>query len=148
MSTVDTATVAVHLIVAAVWVGSVVFTAVAVLPLARAGTFDAGPLESLTGRLSTLSRASTVLVFLSGAHLAMTRYTGTTLFESTRGHLVLGMVGLWVVFTGLVEVGNGRLRDGFAEKKVREPADAALPLYRAATAVGLFLLGIASVLTA
>jgi len=53
------------------------------------------------------------------------------------------MVVLWLVLTGLVEMGSGRLVDGLDERKVREPAKSATPLFTAAAvaAAGLLLLG-------
>jgi hypothetical protein len=56
------------------------------------------------------------------------------------------MVVLWLVLTGLIEVGSGRLADGLDERKVREPARSATPLFTAATVAAIALLAIGGVL--
>lgn len=140
MAVIDTAMYAVHLLVAGVWTGSVVFVTYAVLPAARDGAANAGPLATIVGKLRWLSRGSSLLLLLSGGHMAGAGYTVESLTGSPRGHLVLGMVALWFVLTGLVEVGGGKLADGFDRKKVREPAREARPFFLAATVVALLLL--------
>ncbi len=136
---VDTAMNALHLLFAALWVGSVLFVTVGILPFARRGEFNAAPLESVVSRLRTVSRASVLVLLLTGGHLAGTGYTAETLFGSTRGHLVLAMVALWFVLAALVEVGSARLARGLAERKVREPAARARPFFLAASLVGVLL---------
>jgi uncharacterized membrane protein len=131
---------AVHLLVAGVWTGSVVFLTWAVLPTAIDGTANAEPLARVVGKLRWLSRGSAVALLLTGGHLAGTFYTVESLTGSTAGHLVLGMLALWLVLTGLVEVAGGKLVDGFEEKKVREPAREARPFLFAATGVAVLLL--------
>lgn len=135
MAALDAAASAVHLLFGGLWAGAVVFVAVAVLPTAQDGTANAEPLSRIVGALRWLSRASAAVVLLTGAHMAVTGYTVATLAGTTRGHLVLAMVGLWVLLIGLVEVGAGRLADGFDRRKVREPASAARPFVLAAAAV-------------
>lgn len=141
MALIDTALTTVHLLVGALWVGSIVFFAVVVLPAARGGGLDAAPLGSMLQSLTRGSRVASVLMLLTGGHLAGTYYTFGGLSSTTNGNLVVAMVVLWVALTALVEIGGGRLRDGVDELKVREPADAALGFYRAAAVVGglLFL---------
>jgi len=143
MATVDTAINAIHLLFAGLWAGSVLFVARAVVPAARAGDLDATPLRSMIGRFRTWSRVSSLLLFLTGGHLAGSRYTAETLLGSTRGYLVVAMVVLWFLLTGLVEMGSGKLVDGLDERKVREPARSATPFFTAATvaAVALLVLG-------
>jgi uncharacterized membrane protein len=143
MATIDTAMNAIHLLVAGLWAGSVLFVAAGLLPAARDGDLGATVLEGLIGRFRWGSRIAALLLLLTGGHLAGTRYTAETLFGSTRGYLVVAMVVLWFVMAGLIEVGSGRLLDGLDERKVREPARAATPLFTAATvaAVGLLILG-------
>lgn len=148
MTLVDTAVYAVHLIVGALWTGSVLFAALAVLPTARAGDIRPEPLGAVLGRLTTLSRGSAVVMFLTGGHMAAQIYTVETLTGTGRGHLVLAMLALWFVMTGLVEVGNSRLTDGLDAKKVREPAHDAGRFYRAAAVVAVLLLIDAGLLAA
>ena len=134
----------VHLIFAGIWAGSVFYVAFVVLPLARDGAFNTTkPLEAISGKLTTISRVSALVLLLSGGHLAGQRYTSKTLFESTNGHLVLGMVVLWALLAGLVEIGAKRLETGLNGKKLREPAANALPVYRAGAivAIGLLIVG-------
>lgn len=139
MSIIDAVVNAIHLGFAGLWVGSVVFVTLAVLPIARKGSFDAAPLETLTNRFAWISRTSVLLLFISGGHLAGTRYTAGSLFGSGQGHLVLTMVGLWFVLALLVELGSKRLASGLAERKVRQPARDARPYFLAATVVGVLL---------
>ncbi len=147
MALVDTLVYGLHLLFAAVWVGSVAFVALVVLPLARGGGLNATPLGALVARLRTVSRASAVVLLLSGGHMAATAYTVESLFGSGRGHLVLAMVALWFALAALVEVGGARVEDGTDDKKVREPAREARPLFLAATVVGVLLLFDAAALT-
>ncbi|WP_248897981.1 transporter [Haloplanus halobius] len=143
MATIDTAVNAIHLLFAGLWAGSVIFVAFGVLPTARDGGFDAGPLTDLIGRFRLGSRIASLVLFLTGGHLAAARYTSETLVGSSRGHLVIGMVLLWLALTGLVEVGSGRLADGLNNRQVRGPARNATPFFQAASvaAIGLLVLG-------
>ena len=136
----DTAMTTVHVLVGALWVGSVVFVALAILPAAADGALDAAPLETIADRLVSLSRGASVVMLLTGGHLAATGYTVASLTGTWRGHLVLGMLALWLVFTALVEIGRGRLVDGLREKRVRAPASSATGVFRAAAVVGVLLL--------
>jgi uncharacterized membrane protein len=140
MSALDTAMYALHLLVAGVWAGSVVFLTVAVLPTAKDGTANAAPLEFVVSRLRTISRASAVLLLVSGGHMAAAIHTVDSLTGEPRGHLVLAMVVLWFLLAGLVEVGAGKLADGFDDRKVREPAREARPFLLGATAIAVLLL--------
>jgi uncharacterized membrane protein len=140
MAAIDTAMATIHLLVAGLWAGSVVFVALAVLPAASSGNLNVEPLESITGRLRTVSRASSLVLLLTGGHLAGTQYTVEGLVGTTYGNLVLGMVVLWFLLTGMVEVGAGRLLSGLEERKVRSPAQAATPFFQAASLVAASLL--------
>jgi uncharacterized membrane protein len=140
MALIDTALATAHLLIGALWVGSIVFFAGIVLPMARGGGLDAGPLESMLATLTRWSRAGSVLMLVTGGHLAATRYTFGSLASTTNGNLVVAMVVLWLALTGLVEVGGSRIRDGVGQKKVREPAANALGLFRGAAVVGALLL--------
>ncbi|MFD1632564.1 CopD family protein [Haloplanus ruber] len=146
MATIDTAINAIHLLFAGLWAGSVLFLARGLLPAARDGDFDAAPLRSLIGRFRTWSRVSSLVLLLTGGHLAGTRYTAESLLGSPRGYLVVAMVVLWFGMSGLIEVGSGRLVDGLDERKVREPARAATPFLTAAAVAGVGLLVIGGVL--
>ncbi|GAB7019672.1 copper resistance protein CopD [Halostagnicola bangensis] len=138
----------VHLIFAALWAGSVFFVAFVVVPLARDGAFNStSPLETISGKLTTISRVSSLVLLASGGHLAGTSYTSESLFSSFNGQLVLLMVALWLVLTALVEVATKRFEAGLNGKKLREPARDALPLFRGAAVVGVALLVVAGALS-
>ena len=141
-----------HLLFAAVWAGSVFYVAFVVLPLARDGAFNSTkPLEVISGKLTTISRVSSLVLFISGSHLAGRLYTvgggGPDLFGSINGQLVLLMVVLWLVLTALVEIGAKRLESGLNGKKLREPAHDALPLFQAAAVAAIALLVVAGLIT-
>jgi len=137
---------AVHLVFAALWTGSVVFVTIGVLPTAMSGESDPAPLSSTIDRLQTVSRASALLLFLTGGHLAGTLYTVPSLTGSLRGNLVILMLVLWFALAALVEIGSSKLQDGFDQQKLREPAREARPFFLAATAVSILLLLDAGVL--
>ncbi|AXR77120.1 copper resistance protein CopD [Natrarchaeobaculum sulfurireducens] len=137
-----------HLIFAAIWAGSVFYVAFVVLPLARDGAFNSTkPLEGIVGKLTTISRVSSVVLLLSGGHLAGTRYTAEGLFGTINGQLVLVMVALWLALAALVEIGGKRLETGLNGKKLREPASNALGLYRLAAVVAVALLVVSGAIT-
>jgi putative copper export protein len=137
---VEFAVRAVHAVVAAAWVGSVVFFAFGVLPLAREGSLNASPLERFTNRLRVGSRTASVLLLLSGGYMISLAGYESTLTSTASGLLVLAMVVLWVALTGLVEVACGRLAEGTEDLKVRTPAERATPFLRAGALVGVLLL--------
>lgn len=140
MAVADTVSMAIHVLVGSVWVGAVAFTAGVVLPLARDGGMNAAPLAAIAGRLRTLTRASAVLILLTGLHLAAVAYTPETLTGTQPGNYVLTMALLWVVATGLTEAGVGRLVDGAGDDKVREPARDATRLLQGAAVAGALVL--------
>src|SRR6056297_111368 len=135
----DTVMTTLHVITGALWVGSVVFVAGVVLPAALDGSLDAAPLETFADRLVYGSRAASVVMFLTGGHMAGTGYTFDLLLNSSRGHLVLAMLLLWLVLSALVEIGRSRLVEGLQEKRVRSPARNAMGVFRAAAVVGVLL---------
>ena len=140
MSAVDTVVFATHLVFAGLWSGSVLFMSYAVVPPALNGDVRPAPVTFVTGKLRTVSRASALLLLLTGGHLAATRYTATSLTATGRGYLVLAMVVLWFVLAGLVEVGASKLADGLAQQKVRQPAADARPFLLGASLVAVLLL--------
>jgi len=75
--------------------------------------------------------------------MAAQLYTAETLTGGGSGHLVLTMIGLWVVITGLVEVGGSKVASGLDAGKLREPARDARPFFLAAAGltVGLLVIG-------
>ncbi len=142
MSLVNAGVYVVHLLFAALWSGTVLFVAWAVLPLARNGELNAAPLDSLTGKLQLVSRSSAAVLFITGGHMAAAAagYTVDSLFGSPRGHLVVTMIVLWFLLAGLVEVGASKLTEGTKQDKVREPARNATRFLQAGAVVALLLL--------
>jgi uncharacterized membrane protein len=139
----------IHLVFAALWAGSVCFVAAVVLPLARDGAFNTTrPLEVISGKLTTVSRVSSLVLLLTGGHLAGRGYTAETLFGTLGGRLVLAMVVLWLALTALVEIGAKRLEAGLTGKKIREPARDSLTAFRAAAVAAVGLLVVAGLLSA
>ncbi|WP_246982305.1 transporter [Halorientalis marina] len=136
----------VHMLFAGVWTGSVLFMTYGILPVARAGDIDTDPFADITSRLLTLSRASALVLFLTGGHLAGVLYTVESLTGSTRGYLVIAMIVLWLSLAGLVEVGTSRISDGLRERKVRTPAEKGRPFFLAGSVAALGLLVVAGLL--
>jgi uncharacterized membrane protein len=150
MSLLNGGVYVVHLIFAAAWTGAVLFVAWTVLPLARDGNLNATPLGTVASKLTTLSRASAAILFLTGGHMAAAAagYTVESLTGTPRGHLVITMIVLWFALAGLVEVGTSKLTDGTGKDKVREPARNATRLFQAASVVAILLLVDAGLLIA
>jgi len=147
MAIVEAAAVVIHTIFAALWVGSVVFMTVSVLPMAKDGLLDPEAVERASGTLTSITRWSALLLLATGSYMASSFYTADGLFGSGRGHLVLSMVALWLVLTGLLEMTTRRLEDGLQAKRVRAPAAETETWFRAASVVGLALLTVAGLLS-
>lgn len=92
MAIADLLTNVLHVLFAGLWTGSILFVSLAGLP-------DGG-----ADWLRYISRASALVLLLTGGHLAGTRYTVESLTGTTAGWAVLTMLVLWAVLTGLVEV--------------------------------------------
>lgn len=148
MSLVNASVYVVHLLFAALWTGSVLFVAYAVVPLGRDGGLNAAPLETVAGKLTTVSRASALVLLLTGGHMAALGYTVESLFGSPGGYLVVAMVVLWFLLAGLVEVGTSKLTDGTGRDKVREPAREASPFLQGGAVLAVLLLVDAGLLVA
>lgn len=148
MDPVEVTSYVLHSLFAGLWAGSVIFVALAVLPMAREGELNAAPLQSVAGKLVWISRVSALVLLLTGSHMAAARYTSETLTGTTGGYLVLAMVALWLLLTGVVEVGTSRLRNGTGRDKVREPARDARTLFLLAALASVLLLVVAGLLSA
>lgn len=140
---VDTAMYTVHTAFAALWAGSVLFVAAVILPLAMNAELSPEAFGSVVSKLQWITRASALLLLVTGGHLAGTLYTVDTLTGTTRGHLVLAMLAFWVGLAVVVEIGSAKANRGIDAKKIREPARAARPFYGlgAAFATGLLVVG-------
>lgn len=136
----------VHIVVAALWTGSVVFVTWGILPAARSGNFGAAAVEMIMGRLRILSRASAVVLLVSGALLAG-RY-GSALMHTQDGHLILGMVVLWFLLIGFVELATKTVMDGLRDSAGTTAISSATNRFRAAGIVAILLLADAGLLSA
>lgn len=110
----------IHLVFAGLWTGSVLFVALAGLP------------EGGLSKLRQITRASAVLLLLTGGHQAAMGYGDGLLTGTTAGWAVIVMVVLWLALAGVVEVGASKYDDGGAE--------AAAPFWNAGAVVALLLL--------
>lgn len=120
MAIADLVTHALHLLFAGLWTGSVLFVALAGVP---ADGVDP---------LRYISRASALVLLLTGGHLAGTRYTAESLTGTTAGWAVLAMLVLWLALAGLTEVAASKHEDGGPE--------ASATLFRVAGVVAALLL--------
>jgi len=140
MALIDTAVQAVHLVFAGVWTGSVVFAAYALLPTVESGDANAGVVTAMLGKLKLVSRASSLLLLLTGGHMAGTLYTVESLTGSSRGHAVLGMVALWFLLAALVEVGASKMEAELEEGRIRTAAVEGGRFLKAGALVAVLLL--------
>lgn len=145
---VDTASYALHTAFAALWAGSVLFVAVAVLPLAMDADLSPEAFGSIVSKLQWVTRASALVLLATGGHLAGTLYTADTLTGTTGGWLVLAMLALWLGLAAVVEVGSARAKRGVEENKIREPARAARPFYLLGAVLAVGVLVVAGLLGA
>lgn len=99
----------IHFLFAALWTGSVVFVAVGVLPTARRDGVGAAALRGSLERLRLVSRISALVLLLTGGQLAGDGYTVESLLNTQDGQLVIGMIVLWVVLAGFVEIGGAKI---------------------------------------
>lgn len=142
MSLVDAGMIAVHLLFSALWIGAVAFVALSVLPLARDGNLDRGPLRALLGRLLWISRIGALAMVVSGTHLMGNRgdyYDVDVLLSTGSGQAVLAMIVLWLALIVILEVSIRRIRSGLNANLVREPARDGLRWFYLATLVGVAL---------
>lgn len=147
MALVESAIRTVHLVFAAAWVGGVLFVTLAVLPLAREAELEPAPVSAMVGKLVWVSRASALVLLLTGGHLAASGYGDGRLTGTTSGHLVIGMVVLWAALAGVLEVASSRLQGELAEGYLRDPARTYLNWYRVASLIGIALLVDAGLIT-
>lgn len=135
-----------HLIFAAVWTGSVLFVTWGVLPVARDGSIGASTLESILDRLLVVSRASAVVLLVSGGLMA-SRYGGE-LTTTTAGTLVLGMTALWLLLIGFVKLAGRTLKEGLETGDAASAVAQSRGRFGAAGVVALLLLIDAGLLSA
>ncbi|WP_232688657.1 CopD family protein [Halobacterium zhouii] len=135
----------VHTIFAALWTGSTIAVAGAIVPAAQRDLLDADALSLVARRFTYLTLTSVVLLLATGGHLAGTLYTAESLQSTGRGHLVLAMVGLWFALAGILHFATRRLTVDETET-VESAAASARPWFLAASGVSLALLVVAGLL--
>lgn len=148
MELIDVTAYVLHSVFAGLWTGSILFMTLGVLPLARAGSLNAGPLHTVAGRFKIISRTSVLLLLITGSHMAAARYTRETLTGTDAGYLVLSMLALWLFTAGAVEVAASKLTDGSGRDKVREPARESRPFFIIGSILAILLLVNAGLLAA
>lgn len=137
-----------HVVFGGLLTGSVLFFTYAVNPAARVGDVSPETFSGATSKLTTVTRASAVVLLLTGGHQAGVLYTAETLAGTRRGYLVLAMLVLWFALVALVEVAASKLREGLAREKVRTPAREARPFLWAASIAAVLVLVDAGLLAA
>lgn len=112
MAIAATVSYTVHLLFGALLTGSVLYGAW-VIP-AVSGSLSGGTVEVLATRLRWISRASGLVLFLTGGYMlsAFGYVPGDRLLGSVEGYLVLAMIVLWLVLIGIVEMAGSRLTAG------------------------------------
>ncbi len=131
----------VHTGFSALWAGTVLFVAIAVLPLAMDGKLSPAAFGSVVSKLQWITRISALLTFITGGHLAGTLYTVERLTGTSSGYLVLVMLALWFLLAAVIEIGSAKAKRGVEQDKIRAPARNARPFYLlgAVLAVALFV---------
>lgn len=149
MSFVDAGMTAIHLLFAAVWIGSIAFMTFAVLPLARDGNLDPEPLAFLVGRVTWFSRLSALAMVVTGTHLMGTGgfFEVDPLLGTNRGLAIVAMIVLWLVLIVLIEIASRRIESGLGANLVREPARDGLRWFQVASLIGILLLVDGALLT-
>src|SRR6056297_1199838 len=142
MSTIDLTMNLLHTVFAGLWAGAAVFVAALVVPAARDGRLGAEALDWFTQQYTRFSSLAALVLFATGGHLAGSKYEFSYLLESSTGHLILTMVGLWFLLIGLTHAGRSKLADGLS-RSARDAADDAATFFYAAGAVAVALLLVA-----
>lgn len=115
MAVLLTLSYVVHVLSAALWTGGVLYAAYAVFPAARTGELPPAAFERAVDGLLQVTRWTGLALPLTGGYQIWALYPLERLFGTTSGHLVLGMLALWGLMNGLVEVGGYRMRTADGE---------------------------------
>lgn len=140
MALIDTAFSMLHVLFAGLWTGATVFFAWRVHPLLVDGDIGVQPTMAITSGLRWLTRIGAVVFVVTGGHMAATGYGDGRLFSDPMGHAVLGMLALWLVVTGLVEVSMGTIQDELDAGKIQTAGRESQTLVRAAATFSVVLL--------
>ncbi|WP_153554711.1 CopD family protein [Halomicrobium sp. LC1Hm] len=140
------AVLAVHTIFAALWTGGTLVLAGAVLPAARNEWLSTQALSFISRRFRSLTIVSVLALLFTGGHLAGTLYTADQLQSTGRGHLVLAMVGLWLLLAVALAGGFRQLVGLPADRSAARAATNARPWFLVGSLASLVLLIIAGLL--
>lgn len=99
-----------HVIAAAFWTGAVLYGVYALFPAASAGTVGREGFVDGVDKLLRVTRYTGVVLPITGGYQLWVLYPPELLFETTQGHLVLGMIALWGLLNGVIELGVLRTR--------------------------------------
>jgi uncharacterized membrane protein len=110
------------------------------------GDLSPAAFGSVVSKLQWVTRISAVLLFVTGGHLAGTRYSVETLTGTTSGYLVLAMLGFWLGLAAVIEIGSAKASRGVENEKIREPARNSRPFFLLGSVFAIGLLLIAGVL--
>ncbi|EMA36903.1 hypothetical protein [Halococcus hamelinensis] len=146
MASIHDVAMTVHTIFAAIWTGGTLVIAGAVIPAARNELLSIDGLTLIARRFWYLTVGSVLLLMFSGGHLAGTLYTVETLQSSSRGNLVLLMVGLWFVLAVVLFFGFRRLTSSKPGQSAVVAATKARPWFLGGSVVAIALLIIAGLL--
>ena len=119
MALIDTAFGMLHVLFAGIWSGTTVFYAWRIHPLLSEGEIDATSAMSITTGLRWLTRIGAVVFVVTGGHMAGTGYGDGRLFSDPMGHAVLGMLTLWLVVTGLLEMAIGKMQPHLGDGRIQ-----------------------------
>lgn len=108
----------IHIGYGALWTGAILFLVLGIVPAAKAGSIAPAAFGLLVSRLTWITRIGAVIFLVTGGHLAGSRYTIESLTGTGRGHLVLTMLGLWLVLTIAIEAVSARLSRGLEDGDV------------------------------
>ncbi|MFC4551022.1 MULTISPECIES: CopD family protein [Halorussus] len=111
-----------------------------VVPAARDGRLGSSALVGLTERFARFSQVAPLVMLVTGGYMASLTFISDSLLKTTRGQLVLTMVGLWVVLSALTNVASRRLTADVESVGAERSARGASTAFSAAAAVALALL--------
>jgi hypothetical protein len=140
MALIDTAFSMLHVLFAGLWAGTTVFYAWRIHPLLSDGDLGVTPAMSITTGLRWLTRIGAVVFVVTGGHMAGTGYGDGRLFNDPMGHAVLGMLALWLVVTGLLEMSLGKVQTELGDGHIQTAGRENETLVRVAAVLSVVLL--------
>lgn len=143
---VDIGMYVLHVAFAALWTGGVLFLVLGVFPAARSGTIGNDVFRTIVDRMRWVTRIGAVVFLVTGGHLAASRYSIEALTGTGSGHLVLTMLGLWLVLVGVMEYGSTKLDAAVNRSGVSDAIEETRTIFLVAAALAILLLVDAGIL--